>query len=1309
MTNNPNWQDLHTLIAACYNADKYRLQQSLHSLKQRHKQNKPFDIGLQKLLADIAQSQAKISARVENWPTITFDEQLPVAAKQAEIAAAIASHQVVVIAGETGSGKTTQIPKICLALGLGKQGLIGHTQPRRLAARAVASRISDELKVPLGEQVGYQVRFTDQSNDKTLVKLMTDGILLAETQNDRYLNRYEVIIIDEAHERSLNIDFLLGYLKNILPQRPDLKVIITSATIDVQRFSRHFNQAPVIEVSGRTYPVEVRYRPLLADDKSPDDDEADEEDMYSAILAAVDELAAEDAARGRLGDILVFLSGEREIREAAEVLRKASLAHTEVVPLYARLTAAEQQKIFTEHAGRRIVLSTNVAETSLTVPGIRYVIDTGYARISRYSYKSKVQRLPIEPVSQASANQRKGRCGRVSEGICIRLYSEQDFNARPAFTEPEICRTNLAAVILQMLSLRLGELDKFPFLDAPDSRFIKDGFNLLAELGGVDKQGRITQIGYQLAKLPVDPRIGRMLIEANVRHALSEVMIIAAALSCQDPWERPVERQQAADQKHAEYRHEESDFLTYVNLWHLYEEQRQALSNNQLRQYCKKQFLSLLRMREWREIHRQLKLQVKELGFNENTEAAGYQAIHTALLSGLLSHIGNKDEEGDYKGARNRKFSIFPGSGQFKRKPKWIMAAELVETSKIYGRTVAKIEPEWLEPLAGNLTKSQYLEPHWSRKRGQVCAYEQISLYGLIIVPRRQMDFSKIEPQKAHEIFVREALVAGQYESRGDFRQHNQALIEEIQVLEEKSRRRDIVVDDEALVQFYLERIPVHISAAATFEKWRKDAEQENPALLHLSKEYLMQHSAGHVTEGQFPDHIQLDGKRYPLSYLFQPGHAEDGVSLLVPLPMLKQLPVGLLQWLVPGMLRDKCIALFKNLPKPLRRQIVPVPGFVDEFLASEFNRRLQQPLLAALAGFAWQQKRLRIEDADWQYETLDPHYLMNLKVVDGQGEMLAQGRDWQALLDATRHIEQQALAAPAEEDFERENLTNWDFNDIPAVYERQQLGLKISLYPALVRSPQGIALKLIDRPDTALYLHRQGTRALLMAVMGEQVKWLEQYAQKKLNAELIYFTSVGSKTDLLSSMIQQCFCMVFPLQEAVRDQATFQRLLEKRGELAGAMDEFLPLVRTLLKHIHELQKGFKKHNQLAYAMAMADLKQQFARLLPKNFLADYSLTELQQLPRYLQAMLLRMDKLAGNVPKDRAAQLEVNGFEEKLQALLVRLPAPAACFPDITEFRWLLEEFRVSLFAQTLGTNVPVSAKRLQQKWLSTQDCASQ
>ena len=1309
MTNNPNWQDLHTLIAACFNADKFRLQQSLLSLKQRHKQNKPFDIGLQKLLADITQSQAKIAARAANWPAITFDEQLPVAAKQAEIAAAIAQHQVVVIAGETGSGKTTQIPKICLSLGLGKQGLIGHTQPRRLAARAVASRISEELKVPLGEQVGYQVRFSDQSNDNTLIKLMTDGILLAETQNDRYLNRYEVIIIDEAHERSLNIDFLLGYLKNILPKRPDLKVIITSATIDVQRFSRHFNQAPVIEVSGRTYPVEVRYRPLMAEDKNPEDEDSREEDMYSAILAAVDELAAEDAARNRLGDILVFLSGEREIREAAEVLRKASLAHTEVVPLYARLTAAEQQKIFSAHAGRRIVLSTNVAETSLTVPGIRYVIDTGYARISRYSYKSKVQRLPIEPVSQASANQRKGRCGRVSEGICIRLYSEQDFNARPAFTEPEICRTNLAAVILQMLSLRLGDLSDFPFLDAPDSRFIKDGFNLLAELGGVDKQGRITKIGYQLAKLPVDPRIGRMLIEANARQSLNEVMIIAAALSCQDPWERPVERQQAADQKHAEYRHEESDFLTYVNLWHLYEEQRQTLSNNQLRQYCKKQFLSLLRMREWREIHRQLKLQIKELGFNENTQPASYQAIHTALLSGLLSHIGNKDEDGDYKGARNRKFAIFPGSGQFKRKPKWIVAAELVETSKVYGRTIAKIEPEWLEPLALNLTKSQYLEPHWSRKRGQVCAYEQISLYGLIIVPRRQMDYSKIEPSQAHEIFVREALVAGQYISAGEFRIHNQALIEEIQMLEEKSRRRDIVVDDEALVQFYLERISTEISSVVSFEKWRKDAEKNNPALLKLSKEYLMQHSAGHVTQGQFPDHLQLDGKRYPLSYLFQPGHTEDGVSLMVPLPMLKQLPVGALQWLVPGMLRDKCIALFKNLPKPIRRQIVPVPGFVDEFLTSGFNKSAEQSLLSALAAFTWQQKRIRIEDADWQYEQIDPHYLMNLKIIDADGSLIIQGRDWQALLDGTRHLQQQALSAPAEEDFERNNLISWDFNNIPQTYERKQLGLKISLYPALVQDDKGIHLKLIDRADTALYLHRIGTRALLMAMLGEQVKWLEQYAQKKLNAELIYFTSVGSKADLLNSMIRQCFNMVFPLQEPVRKQEMFDALLAKRGELAGAMDELLPLVRVLLKHIHELQKAFKKHNQLAYAMAMGDIKQQFARLLPKTFLADYSLAELQQLPRYLQAMLLRMDKLAGNVPKDRAAQLEVNQWEEKLQGLQAKLPAPVGCFPEIVEFRWLIEEFRVSLFAQTLGTSVPVSAKRLQQKWSSTQDCASQ
>ncbi|MGR6874646.1 ATP-dependent RNA helicase HrpA [Pseudomonas sp. HK3] len=926
---------LEQLISQSMIQQRFGFSRQLSQIKARLKTKQPVDQLIEKLQNQLIKSCERAGLRGANLAPIEYDDSLPISQKRNDISDAIRDNQVVVVAGETGSGKTTQIPKICLELGLSKYGLIAHTQPRRIAARSVSQRIAQELKVNLGDEVGYQIRFNDQSTEQTLVKLMTDGILLAETQNDRFLNKYQTIIIDEAHERSLNIDFLLGYLKQLLPKRPDLKVIITSATIDVERFSKHFNNAPVIQVSGRTFPVETRYRPLIDLDEEGDEREGD---LYRGIVDAVEELQLEDSKRGQIGDVLIFLSGEREIREAALELKKANFKNSEILPLYARLSNADQNKIFNPSGGsRRIILSTNVAETSLTVPGIRYVIDSGVARISRYSYRSKVQRLPIEPISQASANQRKGRCGRVSEGICVRLFSEDDFNTRPEFSDPEIQRTNLAAVILQMLSLKLGDVSEFPFVDAPDNRFIKDGYNLLKELGAVSHDNQINQVGRALSKLPVDPRIARMLFEAGKRKALQEMLIIASALSIQDPRERPPEKQQQADQKHAEFRHEESDFSTLLNIWQHFEDARQTLSNSQLRQHCKKHFLNYMRMREWRDVHYQLRLQCKDLKLEENKQAASYEAVHQSILSGFLSFIGQKTEDGDYLGARNRRFMLFPGSGIFKKRPKWVVSAEMVETSRLYARMNACIDPEWLEPLAKTLVKRKYLEPYWSIKRGQVMAYEQVSLYGLVIIPKRNVSYAKIDPQVSHEIFIREALVQKQIKSRASFLQYNQNLIEEIEELEDKSRRRDIVVDEERLYQFYLERVPNEITDTASFETWLKTQSDD---CLNVKKSYLMQHGAENITQAQFPDHFTHGSVVYPLAYRFEPNHKEDGVSVLVPAAMLKQLPVSRLQWLVPGMLREKIIALLKGLTKSIRRQLVPVPDFADGFLIKHSVQR---------------------------------------------------------------------------------------------------------------------------------------------------------------------------------------------------------------------------------------------------------------------------------------------------------------------------------------------------------------------------------
>ncbi len=1005
----PATGDLLNTLDHAMIGDRNRLRRQLLELRK-----KPDEGKLAQWVEKLQASCARVTARRDSVPTIRYDDNLPIAAKRDEIKKLLSEHQVLIIAGETGSGKTTQLPKICLELGRGQHGQIAHTQPRRIAARSVAARVAEELATPLGGLVGYQVRFEDQSDSNTLVKLMTDGILLAETQHDRFLERYDTIIVDEAHERSLNIDFLLGFLKTLLPRRPDLKVIITSATIDLERFSEHFDKAPIIEVSGRTYPVDTWYRPLTSEQDEEGNSVEEDLSVDQAIIATLDEIAHFERSNGKSpGDVLVFLPGEREIRDAADMLRKAQLKHTEILPLYARLSPAEQQRIFQSHPGRRVVLATNVAETSLTVPGIRYVIDSGTARISRYSYRAKVQRLPIEAVSQASANQRKGRCGRVEPGICVRLYSEEDFNARPAFTDPEILRTNLAAVILQMLHLRLGAIDAFPFIEPPDGKAITDGFNLLQELSAVTRDNQLTPMGRQLARLPVDPRLGRMLLEAAQQGSLQEVLIVASALSVQDPRERPPERQQAADQAHAQWKDADSDFAALVNLWRGFEEQRLALTASPLRNWCRKNFLNYLRLREWRDAHRQLGLICRDLQLTVNKDPADHPRMHKAILSGLLSQIGQKTEEGDYLGARQRRFWIHPSSGIGRKRPQWLMAAELMETTKLYARMVAKIEPDWIEPLARHLVKTNHFEPHWEKKRGQVVAFEQVTLYGLIIIGRRPVHFGPVDPVASRELFIREGLVRGEIQSRARCLSANRELLEQLDALEAKARRRDILADEETLYAYYDARVPAQIHQTATFDSWYKVTSQKDPHLLIMRAEDVLAREASEVTAAQYPDTLRLGDLTLALSYHFEPNHARDGVTLTVPAPLLPSLPGERLEWLVPGLIEAKCIALVRNLPKALRKNFVPVPDFVKAAL--QRMTFAEGSLPQALGRELLRMTGARVSDEAWaeSEQQVESHLRMNLEVLDGAGKFLGEGRDLAELTARFAQASQAALAVP--------------------------------------------------------------------------------------------------------------------------------------------------------------------------------------------------------------------------------------------------------------------------------------------------------
>jgi ATP-dependent helicase HrpA len=1243
-----------------------------------------------------------ITRRFAHLPCPTYAEDLPVNLRREEIKRAIDSHQVVIISGETGSGKTTQIPKICLELKRGVHGLIGHTQPRRIAARTVAARISAELNSPLGQAVGYKVRFSDKISADSYIKLMTDGILLAETQGDPLLQAYDTLIIDEAHERSLNIDFLLGYISQLLPKRPDLKLIVTSATIDAQRFSRHFNNAPVIEVTGRLYPVEIFYHPPVVDDE-------EEGDMQQAILNAVDELITLGP-----GDILVFLPGEREIRETAEALRKhhfdrlrPGLSGVEILPLFARLSFAEQERVFQPGDTRRIVLATNVAETSLTVPGIHYVIDTGWARVNRYSYRNKVEQLLVEKISQASANQRAGRCGRIANGVCIRLYTEQDYQGRAAFTDPEILRSSLATVILRMKSLHIGDVEDFPFLEPPSPRMIADGYQLLAELGAVDEDRQLTAIGWRLAKFPVDPKIARMILAAKQENCLHELLIIAAALSLQDPRDRPFEQQAAADQAHRRFQDERSDFLSYLKLWDFFDELlKHKKSTRKLIAQCRENFLSYRRLREWREIHGQLHVLMTELGLKPNAIPAGYDEIHRALLAGLLGNIGFRTEkEGEYLGARGIKFAIFPGSVLKKGKAKWVVAGELVETSKLYARCVARIEPVWLERIAGSLCKKHYFDPHWEKKQAQVVAYERVTLYGLIIVPKRPVHYGPVNPRESREIFIRAALVAGEYVTQAPFFAHNQALIHEIEELEHKARRQDVLVDEQEIFAFYDAIIPENIINGAGFEKWRKQAEQEDPHLLYLKRELLMRHQAGHITEVQFPEQMVLpDGSVLPLTYRFDPMHVLDGVTVAVPLPLLNRLDARQLDYLVPGLIREKVTWYLKALPKQIRRILVPLPESVTGFLESQPGGVPQLSLQDALEKFVLRKTTLTVPPETWQIKDMPAHLLMNIQVLDDAGQELAMSRNLAALqLQLGKAAQMTFVKRDAENEkisIERDAITQWDFGDLPVEVAFQRNGRQLTGYPALIEQPDSAAIRLFDTREAAHSAMRAGVRRLLCLALKDQFKQLEKNLPglKQASMQLATRMNPGDlKQDMLNAIIDRALLNDDPLPRTESEfAAQCQRAKGRLPEVATALARLLQQIGT------EYQVLMERLTAIRIGRVKAELDDQLENLIYPGFLSHTAWNRLQQFPRYVKGMVLRLEKLSANPERDEKNSIEITPFWQQYMQRLQKHQKMGLRDENLDEFRWQIEELRISLFAQELKTPYPVSAKRLQKLWKS-------
>ncbi|MHB1677524.1 MAG: ATP-dependent RNA helicase HrpA [Sulfuriferula sp.] len=1226
---------------------------------------------------------------------LNYPEELPISSMHEAIAAAMHSHQAIIVCGATGSGKTTQLPKICLAAGRGRLGRIACTQPRRIAARTVAARIAQELGTRIGEGVGYKVRFSDQVRADSVIKVLTDGMLLAETTGNRDLREYDTIIIDEAHERSLNIDFLLGYLRQLMARRPELKLIITSATIDAERFSRHFNNAPVIEVSGRTFPVEIRYRPILAPETTEDGQKTrdiEEDRMILAIIDAVDELAAVGE-----GDILVFLPGEREIRETAEALRKHHPPHTEILPLFARLSIKEQERIFQPTNARRIILATNVAETSLTVPGIRYVVDTGYARILRYSARNKVDQLLTEPVSQASANQRSGRCGRVAAGVCIRLYAEQEYAGRPQYTDPEILRTSLAGVILRMLSLHLGQPADFPFLDAPTPRAIADGYQLLEELNAVDSTRRLTATGRQLARLPLDPKIGRVLLAAHQQSCLTEALIICSALSVQDPRERPAAKAGAADEKHRVFADERSDFVGLLKLWQAFDEMvKHQKSRRSLQEHCHTHFLNPARLREWREVHGQLATTAGELGLRENIEPASYEAVHMALLSGFLGHIGVKQDEGGFQGARGIQFHVHPGSALAKKPPKWVMAAELIETSRLYARVVGKIEPEWLEPVASHLCKRHYFDPHWEKKTAQVSAFEQVQLFGLIIIPRRTVHYGTIDPAESRKIFIRAALVAGEFETRAEFFSHNQQLLHEVSELEHKARRQDVLVDEEGLFAFFDARIPADIVNGSGFERWRREAERSTPRLLYLRREDVMRHEAETITEDWFPQLLPWDNLTLPLQYRFEPGHLLDGVTVTLPLALLNTIPVGRFDWLVPGMLREKLAWYLKALPKQLRRVFVPVPDTVTAAM-TELSRT--GVLTEALAAWLAQRSGLKMAASVWN-DAPPIHLQMNFRVVDERAQELGMSRDLRALQQRLGEAAQLVFSAP-DNSFEQSGFKRWEFGEVPESLPFTRAGLVVTGYPAIIDEQDSVALRLLDTVQAAERAHRSGVVRLFRLYLTEQFKSLEKNLPDFTRLALAY-RPFGDTDDLREALLS-----VIAEQACLGEDTVPRKLAQFESQLGKARVRIRPVADALAQIVGQilaLQQQVVPKLSTSIAYANKDLTSQLQRLVYPGFITATPWRRLQQIPRYLQGMQHRLAKLPDRPLQDQQHSATLARLTAQWQTRLARHRQAGIDDMQIEEFRWQLEELRISLFAQTLKTPQPVSVKRLEKLWESVQ-----
>ncbi|QIP85740.1 ATP-dependent RNA helicase HrpA [Streptomyces sp. Tu 2975] len=1301
--------DLQTLLAGASLRDAHRLGRRLEGARRIRKPEARQAV-LDEIAAEAEKSAARTALRAGRVPAVSYPEQLPVSQKKDVILEAIRDHQVVIVAGETGSGKTTQIPKICLELGRGVRGMIGHTQPRRIAARTVAERVADELDTPLGEAVGWKVRFTDQVNqDATFVKLMTDGILLAEIQTDRELRAYDTIIIDEAHERSLNIDFLLGYLAQLLPRRPDLKVVITSATIDPERFSRHFGDAPIVEVSGRTYPVEVRYRPLLEEDGEESD-----RDQITAITDAVEELMGEGK-----GDILVFLSGEREIRDTAEALNKKQYRFTEVLPLYARLSHAEQHRVFQQHTGRRIVLATNVAETSLTVPGIKYVIDPGTARISRYSHRTKVQRLPIEAISQASANQRKGRCGRTSDGICVRLYSEDDFNARPEFTDAEILRTNLASVILQMTAAGLGDIEKFPFIDPPDHRNIRDGVQLLQELGAFDPaqkdpRKKLTEMGRKLSQLPVDPRLARMVVEADKNGCVREVMVIAAALSIQDPRERPAEKQTQADQLHARFKDETSDFLAFLNLWRHVREQQKERGSSSFRRMCKQEYLNFLRIREWQDIYSQLRTVAKQMGIHLNDDDAPEQSVHVSLLAGLLSHVGMKDvketggESGrstgknEYLGARGAKFAVFPGSALFKKPPRFVMSAELVETSRLWARVNARIEPEWIEPLAQHLLKRTYSEPHWEKDAAAVMAYEKVTLYGVPIVAQRKVNYGRIDPEVSRDLFIRNALVEGDWRTHHKFFADNRRLLTEVEELEHRARRRDILVDDETLFDFYDQRVPEHVVSGAHFDSWWKQKRREQPDLLDFEREMLINEKAGAVTKDDYPDSWRQGRLKFRVTYQFEPGADADGVTVHIPLQVLNQVTDEGFDWQIPGLREDVVTELIRSLPKPVRRHYVPAPNYAKAFLARAVP--LQEPLPVTLARELQRMVGVPVTADDFDLSRVPDHLKITFRIVDERRKKLAEDKDLEALRLQLKPKARQALSkaaassSPSGESLERTGLTDWTIGTLSKVFETRRAGQPVKAFPALVDEGGSVSVRLFDTEAEQAQAMWRGTRRLIM--LNIPVNPAKFASDKLTNQQKLALSR--NPHGSVQALFEDCALAAADRLIAEHggpawDEESFRKLFDKvRADLVDLTVRTIDQVQQILAAWQACERRLKATNSLVLLNNVQDVREQLAALVPAGFVTRTGLRRLPDLMRYLVAVDRRLQQMPTAVQRDTTRMEKVHEMQDEYAWLLEQLPQGRPVPQEVLDIRWMIEELRVSYFAHALGTAYPVSDKRI-------------